>query len=180
MSGGDAVSAGCESVEAALARLDAQPRVMLRATVEAGRPADGIHRIEVRREHGIERWVLDGRPLRARPAEGRLRDSIRLSPEGECEPAADVSAGTSAVSYDAWAERGSSRIVLRIHGATGLPVDALRDAPELAWGRALSRPTKPPQPVLRPTGARILERIEFEYGPSHRARADTSSAQGPP
>jgi hypothetical protein len=40
-----------------------------------------------------------------------------------------------------------------------------RDGPELACGRALSRPTKSPRAALRPTGARLLERLAFDDPP---------------
>jgi hypothetical protein len=165
----DTVPPGCDAVAAALARLDARPRVVLSAQVTAGRPADGVYRFALHRDGATERWVLDGHALRTAPAEGRASDALRLAPEGGCErdpaDAADARPGTVVLRYDAWAERGHSRVTLRVDAASGLPRDGLRDGPELAWGRALSRPTKPPQAALRPTGARLLERLAFDYPP---------------
>lgn len=84
------------------------------------------------------------------------------------------------------------RVVLRTEVASGRPADgvyrfalhrdgaterrvldghALRTTP--AWGRALSRPTKPPQAALRPTGARLLERLDFDYPPLPPGGSDT-------
>ena len=154
--------AGCGPVEAALARLDARAAATLRVEVEAGRPADGVMRLEIRRAGGVERLVLDGRPLRPRPAEGRHRDALRLDPEGPCERDGDAPPGTVSLRYDAWAERGNARVTLHVDAASGLPRGARREAPELAWGRALSRPTKPPQAMLRPTGRSIVERIDVD------------------
>ena len=178
---------GCDAVLAALARLDAAPRVVARVEVVAGRPHDGIARVELRRDGGTERLVIDGRPLRGGTAAGPTSEALRLAPEGACERAADArsaegatgamatpgaaaparvpgadAAGTSTWTYDAWAERDRARVALRVD-ARGRPLGADRDAPELAWGRALSRPTKPPQPMLRPTGGRLVERIEFDF-----------------
>jgi hypothetical protein len=167
----DAVPAGCEDVAAALARMDAQPRVVLRVDVEAGRPPDGVHHVALHRDGASERWVLDGHALRRVAAEGRPSDALRLAPEGGCERADE--AGATVLSYDAWAERGSSRVSLRVDARDGLPHEALRESPELAWGRALSRPTRPPQAALRPTGGRLVERIAIDYPPvDRRARPD--------
>jgi hypothetical protein len=174
----DGVPPGCDAVSAALARLDARPRVVLRAEVAAGRPADGVHRLALHRDGTTEHWVLDGRALRTAPAEGRASDALRLAPEGGCErDAAAGGADTMVLRYDAWAERGQSRVTLRVDLASGLPRDALRDSPELAWGRALSRPTKPPQATLRPTGGRLLERIDFAYPPPPRGGPDTGDSR---
>jgi hypothetical protein len=164
----DGVPAGCDAVFDALARLDARPRVVLRAIVASGRPADGVFRVELRRDGTHERLLLDGRALlRGAPAAGRASDALKLAPEGGCD-ARDAAPGTVVLGYDAYAERGSSRVTMRVDAASGLPLDAVREAPELAWGRALSRPTKPPRPALRPTGGRVVERIEFEYPPAPR------------
>ncbi|MCX7231539.1 MAG: hypothetical protein NTW15_21480 [Burkholderiales bacterium] len=177
----DAVPPGCDAVAAALARLDARPRVVLRAEVTSGRPADGVHRFALHRDGASERWVLDGHALRTAPAEGRASDALRLAPEGGCErdaaDAADARPGTVVLRYDAWAERGHSRVTLRVDAASGLPRDGLRDGPELAWGRALSRPTKPPQAALRPTGARLLERLDFDYPPLPPGGSDTGDSR---
>jgi hypothetical protein len=155
------VPAGCEAVAAALARLDARPSLVARIEVERGRPPDGIYRLELRRDGTRERWLLDGRALRERTVDARASEVLGLAPEGGCERGAD-GPGTVELHYDAYAERGQSRVSLRVDTASGLPLGARRDAPELAWGRALSRPTKPPQPQLRPTGARLVERIDFD------------------
>lgn len=153
---------GCDAVLAALARLDAAPRAVVRVEVIAGRPPDGVTRLELQRDGATERWVLDGRPLRRGPAQGGPTEALRLAPEGACERLPDADApGLRAFGYDAWAERDHARIVIRV-ADDGSPADARRDGPELAWGRALSRPTKPPQPVLRPTGGRLVERIDFD------------------
>jgi hypothetical protein len=167
-----ALPPGCEALEAALARLDARVTVVLRVELESGRSADGVRRVEVRRDGGVERLVLDGRALRPHPAEGRHRDVLRLAPEGECERVDDPAPGVLALRYDAWAERGSARVTVRIDAASGLPRDARREAPELAWGRALSRPTKPPQAALRPTGRLAVERIGFDYSEDPPRRGD--------
>lgn len=160
---------GCDAVLAALARLDAAPRATVRVEVVAGRSPDGVMRLELRRDHGTERWVLDGHALRRAPAQAPASDALRLAPEGPCERVPDEDArGARAWAFDAWAERDRARIVLRV-ADDGRPVDARRDGPELAWGRSLSRPTKPPQPTLRPTGGRIVERIDFDL-PGRDAR----------
>jgi hypothetical protein len=167
----DAVPAGCEDVAAALARMDARPRVVLRVDVEAGRSPDGVHRVELHRDGATERWVLDGHALRATAAEGRPSDALRLAPEGGCERVDE--AGATVLRYDAWAERGSSRITLHVDPRDDLPHAARRESSELAWGRALSRPTRPPQAALRPTGGRLVERIAIDYPPAdRRARPD--------
>ncbi|RPH43142.1 MAG: hypothetical protein EHM87_14640 [Burkholderiales bacterium] len=174
----DALPPGCDAVAAALARLDARPRVVLRAEVAAGRPADGVHSLALHRDGPTQRWVLDGRALRTMPSEGRASDALRLAPEGGCE--SDAATGdprTVVMRYDAWAERGQSRVTLRVDAASGLPRDALRDGPELAWGRALSRPTKPPQAALRPTGGRLIERIDFDYPPPPPSGPDTGDSR---
>ncbi|MFM1991956.1 MAG: hypothetical protein RJA99_4913 [Pseudomonadota bacterium] len=153
---------GCDAVLAALAHLDAAPRAVVRVEVVAGRSPDGFTRLALQRDGGTERWVLDGRPLRRGPAQGAASEALRLAPEGPCERLPDADApGARAFGYDAWAERDRARIVLRV-AADGRPADARRDGPELAWGRALSRPTRPPQPALRPTGGRLVERIDFD------------------
>ena len=159
-----AVPPGCDAVAAAIARLDAQPRVVLRVAVEHGHSPDGVRRLEIRRADGLQTLVLDGRALRAAPGEERASDTLRLAPEGDCKhDARATSADTAVLRYDAWAGRGSARITLWVALATGLPRAALRESAELAWGRALSRPTRPPQPVLRPTGGRLVERIDIDY-----------------
>jgi hypothetical protein len=163
---------GCDALEAALSRLDARAAVVLRVELEQGRSADGLHRLEVRRDGGVERLVLDGRALRPQPAEGRHRDVLRLAPEGPCERVDDPAPGVLALRYDAWAERGSARLTVRIDAASGLPREARRESPELAWGRALSRPTKPPQATLRPTGRLAVERIGFDYPDDSPRRGD--------
>lgn len=153
---------GCDAVIAALARLDAAPHAIVRVETVSGRSPDGISRIELRRDGATERWVLDGSTLRPAPVREPASEALRLAPEGPCERVPESDAGGArAWAYDAWAERDRARIVLRV-AADGAPADARRDAPELAWGRALSRPTKPPRPTLRPTGGRIVERIDFD------------------
>lgn len=156
--------AGCEAVHEALARLDAQPRVRLRLDVHVGHHPDGYRRFELVRHDGLDQRIVDGWPLRLLAAGEAPSDAFALAPEGGCvvDPAAP--AGTVVVHYDAWAERGASRVALWIDAASGLPTEALRAGPELAWGRSLARPTRPPQPQLRPTGGRLAERIAFDYG----------------
>lgn len=162
----------CDALEAALARLDARASVVLRAELESERSADGVHRVEVRRDGGVERLVLDGRALRPHPAEGRHRDALRLAPEGACGRVDDPAPGVLALRCDAWAERGSARLTVRIDAAGGLPRDARRESPGLAWGRALSRPTKPLQAALRSTGRLAVERIAFDYPGDPPRRGD--------
>jgi len=123
---------------------------VLRADVTSGRPAAGVHRFALHRDGGCERAPAD---------------------------AADARPGTVVLRYDAWAERGHSRVTLRVDAASGLPRDGLRDGPELAWGRALSRPTKPPQAALRPTGARLLERPDFDYPTLPPGGSDTGDSR---
>jgi hypothetical protein len=160
------VPAGCEAVATALARLDARPSLMVRVEVEHGRPADGVYLIELWRDGTRERWSLDGRALREQTAVERPSAALGLSPEGGCERGTDGPT-TFELHYDAYAERGQSRVTLRVNATSGLPHDARRVGPELAWGTAQSRPTKPPRPQLRPTGGRLVEHIDFDF-PSPR------------
>lgn len=157
------MAVGCEPVLRALALLDARPRVTLRLEVLEGRHPDGYRRFEIVRSDGAEQRFVDGRPV-GRPSVGITPDPFALVPESACEPPAAAPSGGLVLSYDAWAERGSSRVTMWIDTASGLPTRVERDGPELAWGRSLSRPTKPPQPQLRPTGRRILERLSIVVG----------------
>jgi hypothetical protein len=78
---------GCDALEAALARLDARAAVVLRVELEPGRSADGLHRVEVRRDGGVERLVLDGRALRPHPAErGSARLTVRIGFDDPDDP----------------------------------------------------------------------------------------------
>ncbi len=165
---GAALPPGCGPVVRALALLDAQPRLHLRLEVESGRHPDGLRSLALHRADGMERLLLDGRPLRATPVAPSAADMLMLAPEGACEADPPDPAGPSALRYDAFAERGQSRIAVWIDPASGLPSRLRREGPELAWGRALSRPTKPPQPMLRPTGGRSVETITFRYGEAAR------------
>lgn len=155
---------GCDPVHRALAALDAQPAVAIDVVQRAGRSPDGLARRGYRFADGLEQRSLDGTTLRALPAAESASATLRLAPEGDCE-SAGADAGAEVLAYDAYAERGHARITLWIDAASGLPRSALRDGPELAWARALSRPTKPPQVLLRATGARSVEHIAFDYDP---------------
>lgn len=156
-------AAGCGPVVRALGLLDARGAVTLRLDVLEGRHPDGYRRFEIVRADGAEQRFVDGRAV-GRPSRGITPDPHRLLPESACEPAADASSGALVRRYDAWAERGSSHVTMWIDPATGLPTRVEREGPELAWGRSLSRPTKPPQPQLRPTGRRIVEALVVEAG----------------
>jgi hypothetical protein len=161
--GADALR-GCATVLRALALMDAQPRLHLRLEVVSGRHPDGLKRLELRRADGLERLLLDGRALRTVAVTESVADALMLAPEGPCEADPPGATGPAALRYDAFAERGQSRVALWVDPASGLPSRARRDGPELTWGRSLSRPTKPPQPMLRPTGGRSVETIVFRYG----------------
>jgi hypothetical protein len=156
-------TAGCDPVLLALRLLDEQPKATLHLEVHEGRHPDGYRRFEIVRSAGAEQRFVDGRSV-GRPSRGITPDPFMLMPESACEPAAAVLPGVRVLRYDAWAERGSSRVTMWIDTETGLPTRVEREGPELAWGRSLSRPTKPPQPQLRPTGRRIVEMLVIEAG----------------
>jgi hypothetical protein len=155
--------ADCEPVLRALGLLDAHAQVALRLEVVEGRHPDGYRRFEIVRGDGAEQRLIDARPV-GPPARGATPDPFMLMPESRCVRPGSTPVGALALRYDAWAERGSSRVTMWIDTATGLPLRVEREGPELAWGRSLSRPTHPPRPQLRPTGRRILEVLVIEAG----------------
>ncbi len=104
----------------------------------------------------------------------RVTGASELAPDSECVrllPADTKQTGTELsaaieYTYSTKVARAEAYFHIWISPSSGLPVRVLVNGPQLAYGRSLSRPGKPPQVTLRTNGYRYTELLEYKYDES--------------
>ncbi len=164
----------CSAVTSALALARARTAVRVRSELRSGRHPDGWQTREAWRDGAATGLAIDGHAYRAAAFDEHALFA-GLAPDGDCTPldapppaGARQATGWTYMGGDpvdggALAARAGSRIRLWIAADSGLPVLAEIDAPELEYGRVLSRPGTAPQVTLRPSGRRYLEWRRFQW-----------------
>lgn len=165
---------GCAVVESALQALRRQPWVSVQGEVRQGRHPESYTRMQTYVLRGrLQARVLDGdrfgpHPLGPEPeARDLASGALPLLPAQDCELVGEEALDgqpTRVYDYEAFVGRSRARIRLWIAHDSGLPLQAHIDGPQMAYTRALSRPGKPPQAVLKASGQRYQEWQFFRYG----------------
>jgi hypothetical protein len=181
--------ASCEAVIDSISQLRKQPWVLLRGQVTQGVHPEGYTAmISLLLDGRRQLRVLDGRRFSSNKmifdqAElDQVTGAMELTPDSSCvrilpvdPPAADTLRAdtlradiepSSAIEYTYSTKVARSEAYFRIwiSPSLGLPLRVLVNGPQLAYGRSLSRPGKPPQAVLKTNGLRYTEIFEYEYG----------------
>ncbi len=160
----------CTDVLRAVAKLEASARVHVSSRILRGHHPERYSTMEsVVLDRSFQVRVLDGTrygPGRIDRTNGELSRATgteALAPLGDCAEIADPDPLVRRFDYHGPGWRSDALIQLWVSRESGLPVRALIDAPELILARSLSRPTKPPQVMLKENGQRYLEHFEFRF-----------------
>jgi hypothetical protein len=176
--------ASCNAVIDSISQLRKQPWVLLRGQVIQGVHPEGYTAmISLLLDGRRQLRVLDGRRFSSnlmisdQAERDRVTGATDLTPDSNCVRAlpVDTTAAvtlradielSSAIEYTYSTKVARSEAYFRtwISPSSGLPLRVLVNGPQLAYGRSLSRPGKPPQVVLRTNGLRYTELFEYEYG----------------
>ncbi len=170
--------ASCIAVIDAINQLRKQPWVVVRGQVTQGVHPDGYTAMTSLLLAGRKQIrILDGkrfssnRVMSNQDELDRVTGATELTPDSDCVPvlAADsVRADTGSLglveyTYSTKVARAEAHFRIGISPGSGLPIRVLVNGPQLAYGRSLSRPGKPPQVTLRTNGLRYTELLEYSY-----------------
>jgi hypothetical protein len=166
--------ASCAPVLQSIAQLRKQLGVQVRGRVLNGAHPEGYKEMTSTLIDGKRQVrVLDGtrfssnRLISDKDELDQVTGASNLIPDSECvriEPLDDKPKAQLEYTYSTKVARAEAHFRISISTITGLPERVQVNGPQLAYGRSLSRPGKPPQVVLKTNGLRYTELLEYVYG----------------